>query len=110
VLGPADRLDPPHLHRRLGVRGLRRREPAVLSASELQHRLGLSDDELLTVLDADPLSLIGDDLDHRPELPILLALTADHEPSLLQIWVRNGPIDLLLARDFAAFETALERL
>ena len=30
---PADRLDPPHLHRRLGVRGLRRREPAVLSAT-----------------------------------------------------------------------------
>ena len=29
---PADRLDPPHLHRRLGVRGVRRREPAVLSA------------------------------------------------------------------------------
>ena len=30
--GPADRLDPPHLHRRLGVRGVRRREPAVLTA------------------------------------------------------------------------------
>ena len=29
---PADRLDPPDLHRRLGVRGLRRREPAVLAA------------------------------------------------------------------------------
>ena len=27
----ADRLDPPHLHRRLGQRGLRRREPAVLT-------------------------------------------------------------------------------
>ena len=27
----ADRLDPPHLHRRLGQRGVRRREPAVLS-------------------------------------------------------------------------------
>ena len=31
VRRPADRLDPPHLHRRLGERGLRRREPAVLS-------------------------------------------------------------------------------
>ena len=28
--GAADRLDPPDLHRRLGVRGLRRREPALL--------------------------------------------------------------------------------
>ena len=37
-------------------------------------RLGLSDDELLRVLDADPLTLIAGELDHRPELPILLAL------------------------------------
>lgn len=80
------------------------------SAGELQRRLGLSDEELLTILDADPLALIGDDLDHRPELPILLALTEHHEPSLLRIWVRNGPIDHLLARDFAAFEDALDAL
>ena len=33
VRRPADRLDPPDLHRRLGVRGLRRREPALLSCS-----------------------------------------------------------------------------
>ena len=40
--------DPPHLHRRLGVRGVRRRESAVLSrAARLQELLGLSDDELL---------------------------------------------------------------
>ena len=81
-----------------------------VSARDLQERLGLSDDELLQALDADPLALIGDDLDHRPELPILLALTEPYEPSLLQLWVRNGPIDLLLARDFAAFESALEDL
>ena len=80
------------------------------SARDLQDRLGLSDDELLTVLDADPLGLIGDDLDHRPELSILLALTEQHEPSLLRIWVRNGPIDRLLARDFGAFEDALDQL
>lgn len=77
---------------------------------DLQERLGLSDDELLAVLDADPLSLIGDDLDHRPELPILLDLLEPFDPSLLRIWVRNGPIELLLRRDFAAFETELERL
>ena len=79
-------------------------------ARELQERLGLSDDELLQALDADPLALIGDELDHRPELPILLALTEPHEPSLLRLWVRNGPIDLLLARDFEGFESALENL
>jgi len=80
----------------------------------LQERLGLTDEELLTVLDVDPLTLIGgDELPHRPELALLLALTAEHEPSLLAIWVRNGPIEHLLARDFAAFEDdldALERL
>jgi hypothetical protein len=80
------------------------------AARELQERLGLSDDELLTVLDADPLSLLGGDLDHRPELPILLALTEGREPSLLRIWVRNGPIDALLARDFGGFEDALDAL
>jgi hypothetical protein len=80
----------------------------VSSAHELQERLGLSEDELMTILDADPLELIGDELDHRPELPILLALTEPHEPSLLRIWVRNGAIDLLLARDFAAFESRLD--
>lgn len=79
-------------------------------ARVLQERLGLTDDELLEVLDADPLTLIGDDLDHRPELPILLALTEPYEPSLLRIWVRNGAIDLLLARDFSGFESALEDL
>ena len=77
-------------------------------ARDLQERLGLTEEELLRVLDADPLSLIGDDLDHRPELPILLALTEPHEPSLLRVWVRNGPVDLLLARDFAGFESRLE--
>jgi hypothetical protein len=43
-------------------------------------------------------------------VPILLALTERHEPSLLRIWVRNGPVDLLLARDFEGFERELERL
>jgi hypothetical protein len=82
----------------------------VSAARLLQERLGLSDDELLEILDADPLTLIGDELDHRPELPILLALTEPYEPSLLKIWVRNGAIDLLRARDFAGFESALENL
>jgi hypothetical protein len=83
----------------------------VSSPRVLQDRLGLTDDELLQVLDVDPITLItGDELPHRPELPLLLALTDDHEPSLLKIWVRNGPIDHLLARDFGAFEDALDEL
>ena len=67
------------------------------------------------MLEVDPLSLLGDELDHRPEVPILLALTEDLEPAVLRRWVRaNGPqgrpIDLLLRRDFPAFEDALDDL
>ena len=36
------------------------------AARALQERLGLTDDELLAVLDADPLSLIADDLATGP--------------------------------------------
>ena len=68
----ADRLDPPDLHRRLGERGLRRREPAVLTSTAAAHPAcsasGCGDDELCAVLDVDPLTLIGGELDHRPEL------------------------------------------
>ena len=67
------------------------------------------------MLDVDPLSLLGDELDHRPEVPILLALTEDLEPAVLRRWVRatgpqGRPIDLLLRRDFPAFEDALDDL
>jgi len=81
------------------------------AAHLLQARLGLTDDELLQTLAVDPLTLItGDDLPHRPELPLLLSLTEEHEPSLLRIWVRNGPIEHLLARDFGAFEDDVDAL
>jgi hypothetical protein len=71
------------------------------------------------VLDADPLALISGDLDHKPELPILLALLAEAEESAgaanLRRWVRatgpaGRPIDLLTRRDFGAFEIALTTL
>jgi hypothetical protein len=90
-----------------------------VSAARLQELLGLSDEELLAVLDADPLELISGDLDHKPELPILLALLAEAEESAgaatLRRWVRatgpSGlPIDLLTNRDFAGFESALATL
>lgn len=88
-------------------------------AALLLERLGLTDDELCTILAVDPIAVITGELDHRPELPILLALTdAPAErfgPGVLQRWVRTAgpagrPIDHLLARDFAAFEDAVERL
>ena len=86
-----------------------------MKAKQLQDRLGLSDDELLTVLDADPLEVVSGDLDHKPELPILLDLLAEHDDMALRRWMRASgpqgrPIDLLLTRDFAAFESALATL
>jgi hypothetical protein len=56
--------------------------------------------------------VIGGELEHKPELAILLALTEEHDPALLRRWLRTAgpagrPVDVLLARDFAAFENAL---
>ena len=71
------------------------------------------------MLDADPLSVITGDLDHKPELPILLDLLAEAEEKagapVLKRWVRaqgpdGRPLDLLLNRDFGAFEDALATL
>ncbi len=88
-------------------------------AARLQDLLGLSEDELCQVLDVDPLSLLSGQLDHRGELPILLALLDDAAEragtGVLRRWVRVGgtagpPIDALLRRDFGAFEDALAEL
>ena len=81
--------------------------------------LGLSEEELCTVLDVDPLTLVSGRLDHRPELSILHDLLAEARercsPTMLRRWVRAAgpsgrPIDALLRRDFAAFEDALDAL
>jgi hypothetical protein len=99
----------------------RSRASPVLSApaAHLQDLLGLSDDELLTILDADPLAVITGELDHKPELRILLDLLADAEERagapLLRRWVRASgpagrPLDRLLAREFGGFEDALATL
>jgi hypothetical protein len=88
-------------------------------AIRLMERLGLSDDELCAVLDVDPIAVITGELDHRPELGILLAITAEAVErvgaAVLQRWLRvagpsGRPIELLLARDFAAFEDAVADL
>jgi hypothetical protein len=69
------------------------------------------------MLDEDPLTVLSGELDHKPELPILLDLLADAEEragaATLRRWVRAGrprPLDHLLQRDFAAFEDALATL
>lgn len=89
------------------------------AAVVLMDRLGLDEDELCAALDADPLTLVAGDLDHKPQLPILLALTAEAAERVhadaLRRWVRTAgpagrPLDHLLARDYAAFEDALEQL
>ncbi len=85
-------------------------------AAVLMQRLGLSDDELCGVLAVDPLAVIAGELGHRPELAILLALTAEAAEAVgaqtLRSWLRrrgpNGtPFEHLSARDFAAFEDDL---
>jgi hypothetical protein len=90
-----------------------------MRAAALQRRLGLTDDELLAVLDEDALTVITDDLDHRPEVPLLLALTAGPAERMGEQrfirWVRakgpkGRPLDHLLVRDFGAFEDALDDL
>ncbi len=81
--------------------------------------LGLSEEELCTVLDVDPLTLLSGQLEHRPELVILLDLLIQAReraaPGMLRRWVRAAgptgrPIDQLLARDFAGFEESLALL
>jgi len=71
------------------------------------------------VLDEDPLTVLSGELDHRPEIPILLDLLAEAEeragPAVLRRWVRatgpsGRPLEQLLARDFPAFEDALSTL
>jgi len=90
-----------------------------MRAAALQRRLGLTDDELLAVLDEDALTVITDELDHRPEVPLLLQLTAEPAERLgeerFKRWVRASgpkgrPLDHLLTRDFGAFEDALDDL
>jgi len=88
-------------------------------AVDLIERLGLSDDELCEVLAVDPLAVLTGELAHRPELRILLDLTAESAErvgdAVLRRWLRsrgpNGiPFEHLRARDFAAFEDDLEIL
>ena len=88
-------------------------------AARLMHTLGLSEDELCQILAVEPLELLSDQIGHRGELPILLALVDDASqrasPEMLARWVHargphGRPIDALLARDFSRFEDAMADL
>jgi hypothetical protein len=82
-------------------------------------RLGLSEDELCRALGVDPLSVIAGELDDKPQLPILLALTGEAAErvgeGILRRWLRASgpagrPVDHLLAADYGAFEDDLATL
>jgi hypothetical protein len=86
--------------------------------SGVVERLGLSDDEALEIFELDALAAIAGEVEHRPEIIILDAISAEAAQTLgeeaLARWVRAGrpgarPLDLLTAGDFAAFEDALAR-
>ena len=85
----------------------------------LQELLGLTDEELVRTLDASALELLAGELDHRPELGILLDLLHEAKEragaTMLNRWARakgphGRPVDLLTARDFARFEDAVDDL
>jgi hypothetical protein len=81
--------------------------------------LGLTEDELCAVLRVEPLTLLSGQVDHLPELPILLDLLDEARERagapVLRRWVRASgpagrPLDHLLRADFGAFEDALATL
>ncbi len=84
----------------------------------LAARLQLSDEELLVAFELDALEAIAGRTEHRPAVAIIDTQSAEAEQLLggavLARWLRAGvpgerPIDLLLARDYGAFEDALTR-
>src|SRR4051794_5285088 len=89
------------------------------AAALLMDRLGLTEDELCRALGVAPLAVISGELDDKPQLPILLALTEDAAErvgeDLLRRWIRASgprgrPLDHLLSNDYAAFEDDLVAL
>lgn len=88
-------------------------------ARRLGELLGLDDAELCSTLGVTPLEVVAGDGDGVAAVPILLDLLAEADervgPAVLRRWVRTRgrggvPVDLLVARDFSAFEDALSDL
>ena len=81
-------------------------------------RLGLRDEELCTILDADPIAVITGELAHRPELGILLGLSRRRSASAsapTSCAAGSAPpvppaarSTTCSPRDFPAFESAIE--
>lgn len=89
------------------------------AAERVQALLGLDDAELCDVLGLSPVALLAGEADLLPQAGVLdellRAATEQVQAAALQSWVRaagpNGrPLDLLMARDYAGFEGALEAL
>jgi hypothetical protein len=89
------------------------------AADRIQAALGLADDELCDVLGLTPLQFLAGEADLLPQTNVLdellRAASEQVQPSAIARWVRaNGPsgrpLDHLLARDYGAFEGALEAL
>jgi hypothetical protein len=89
------------------------------AAALLMDRLGLTEHELCRALGVDPLGVVAGDLDDKPQLPILLAITEEAAErvgeGVLRRWLRAAgpsgrPVEHLLARDYAAFEDDLAAL
>ena len=88
----------------------------MAQVARLQELLGLSDEEVLQILDTDALAVLTGEADVLPQVSVLLGLATEAEEQVggpvLRRWVRAAgpsgrPLDLLLARDFAGFEDAL---
>ena len=88
-------------------------------ATRLVDMLGLTEDELFTILDVDALTIVSGQLEHRTELPILLDLLDEAAEragqAVLRRWVRmpgplGRPIDALKRREFGTFEDQLADL
>ena len=92
----------------------------VAGATErVQAALGLEGDEVCDALGITPLQLLAGEGDLLPQTAVLDALLREAatrvHPQAMQRWVRAAgpagrPLDHLLARDYAAFEAALETL
>ena len=85
------------------------------SSERLRDLLGLTDEEVLALLGTTPLDLLGGADDEREDVRVLLALVTEAEEAVgaatLRRWVRaTDALDLLKARDFAAFEARLQEL
>ncbi|MDQ8046277.1 MAG: hypothetical protein REI11_16845 [Patulibacter sp.] len=89
------------------------------AAERVKAQLGLADDELCDVLGLTPVQLLAGEADLLPQTTVLdeLLRAASEQVSgeALQRWLRASgpagtPYDHLVARDYGAFETALETL